>query len=283
MIDEAVRVLGRAARAGRRHGIDRDRPRARAVPRRRDSCRAWTTTRMRSPIERARGRGDPAARELAGGLAGAAPRPTAKSSTCTATCRCVNRQKAAIATLDEARASYRSIDALGSRDPSAAAGYAEATAWQAQVYSVSAQVEDAAARRQRRAARSRGQVLDKRPGHMQALRAQALATFPLSSRCATKGASPRRSRRSSAPSAPGASSSVSTRGMRSRGATWAWRFPTRASFSRKWEARRRSGREPGRAGARPPGRAQRHLPHNMRERRQARLPRGVTRQRAAVR
>jgi len=93
----------------------------------------------------------------------------------------VNRQNdAAIATLDEARAAYRSIDELGLSDPSAAAGYAEATAWQVQVYAYLNRIEDAV-RSTNDVLSVSGRVLDKRPGHMQALRAQALATSPLSS------------------------------------------------------------------------------------------------------
>jgi len=89
-----------------------------------------------------------------------------------------NRDDGAIATLDEARAAYRSIDELGLSDPSAAAGYAEATAWQVQAYSRSGRIEDAVRATNEVLAVS-GQVLEKRPGHMQALRAQALATSPL--------------------------------------------------------------------------------------------------------
>jgi tetratricopeptide (TPR) repeat protein len=90
-----------------------------------------------------------------------------------------NRQESAIATLDEARAAYRSIDELGLSDTSAAAGYAEATAWKAQAYVHVGRVEDALRAGNEVLAVS-GQVLEKRPGHMQALRAQALATSPIS-------------------------------------------------------------------------------------------------------
>ncbi len=89
-------------------------------------------------------------------------------------------QDAALATLDEARAAYRSIDQLGLSDPSAAAGYAEATAWQVAASADRGSVEDAV-RAAKEVLAVSGQVLEKRPGHMQALRAQALATSPLSS------------------------------------------------------------------------------------------------------
>jgi len=91
-----------------------------------------------------------------------------------------NREsEAALATLDEARAAYRSIDELGLSDPTAAAGYAEATAWKVQANADLNRIEDAV-RATNEVLVVSGQVLDKRPGHMQALRAQALATSPLS-------------------------------------------------------------------------------------------------------
>jgi hypothetical protein len=91
-----------------------------------------------------------------------------------------NRQlEPALAALDDARAAFRGIDDLTLTDLAAAAGYAEAASWQVQAYSVLGRREDA------KRAGSEGlsvaaKVLDKRPGHMQALRAQALTTSPLS-------------------------------------------------------------------------------------------------------
>ncbi len=91
-----------------------------------------------------------------------------------------NRQlEPALAALDDARAAFRGIDDLALTDLAAAAGYAEASSWQVQAYAVLGRREDA------KRAGSEGlavaaKVIDKRPGHMQALRAQALATSPLS-------------------------------------------------------------------------------------------------------
>ena len=87
--------------------------------------------------------------------------------------------EAALATLDEARVAYRSIGEQGLSDPSAAAGYAEATAWQVAANADIGRVDNALRAANEVLAVS-GQVLEKRPGHMQALRAQALATSPLS-------------------------------------------------------------------------------------------------------
>jgi tetratricopeptide (TPR) repeat protein len=89
-------------------------------------------------------------------------------------------QDAAIATLDESRAAYRSIADLALSDPSAAAGYAEATAWQVAANADRGDV-DGAVRGADEVIAVTGRILEKRPGHMQALRAQALATSPLSS------------------------------------------------------------------------------------------------------
>jgi len=84
----------------------------------------------------------------------------------------------AMASLDAARAAYRSIADLGTGDLAAAAGYAEATAWQVQTQ-VAAGRGDAAHAAGKEAVAVATMVLNQRPGHMQALRAQALATSPL--------------------------------------------------------------------------------------------------------
>ncbi len=80
--------------------------------------------------------------------------------------------------LEAARAAYRSIDGLQMNDLAAAAGYAEATSWMVQTMVSSGRGEDAE-RYVREAVDVASRVLAKRPGHMQALRAQALATSPM--------------------------------------------------------------------------------------------------------
>ena len=90
------------------------------------------------------------------------------------------RYDAALATLEAARASYRAIHDLKLDDLAAAAAYAESTAWVVQT-AVAAGRGDEAVRAGNEALVVAKQVLDQRPGHMQALRAQALATSPLSS------------------------------------------------------------------------------------------------------
>ena len=86
--------------------------------------------------------------------------------------------EAAVATFDDARATLRSIDELRMTDLPAAAVYAEATAWQVYALSRLGRYEDA-----KRAGKDglavAAQVLEKRPGHMQALRAQTLFGGPL--------------------------------------------------------------------------------------------------------
>ncbi len=90
-----------------------------------------------------------------------------------------DQAEAAVATLEEARATYRSIDNLQLTDTSAAAGYAEATSWQVQALIYRGRGDDAQ-RVGKEGLAVAAQVLDKQPGHMQALRAQALTTSPLS-------------------------------------------------------------------------------------------------------
>ena len=89
-----------------------------------------------------------------------------------------NQHEPAIVALDEARRVQRSIDQLQMNDLTSAAAYAEATAWQVQTYSQKNRGEELKRAAQEAVAVS-SQVLQKRPGHMQALRAQALATSPL--------------------------------------------------------------------------------------------------------
>jgi hypothetical protein len=89
-----------------------------------------------------------------------------------------DRNEAALATLDRARATLRSIDELKLTDLAAAAAYAEATAWQVQALANLGRNDDAE-RVGKEGLAVAERVLEKRPGHMQALRAQALATSPL--------------------------------------------------------------------------------------------------------
>jgi hypothetical protein len=89
-----------------------------------------------------------------------------------------NQNEPALAALEEARRIQRGIDNLQMNDLTSAAAYAEATAWQVQTFAVMDRGDEL-----KRAA-SEGiavasKVLDKRPGHMQALRAKALTTSPL--------------------------------------------------------------------------------------------------------
>ena len=89
-----------------------------------------------------------------------------------------NRQEAAVASLEEARAAFLAIDALAMNDLPSAAGYAEASSWLVQA-NRQFNRNDAAKRAGAEALATASKVLEKRPGHMQALRAQALATSPL--------------------------------------------------------------------------------------------------------
>lgn len=89
-----------------------------------------------------------------------------------------DQNEPALVALEEARRVQRSIDNLQMNDLTSAAAYAEATAWQVQTYAVMDRGDEL-----KRAA-SEGiavasKVLDKQPGHMQALRAKALTTSPL--------------------------------------------------------------------------------------------------------
>ena len=75
--------------------------------------------------------------------------------------------------LEEARDASRSIDGLKLGDLSAAASYTEATAWQMEALNALGR-EAEASRIGEEAARVAGQILDKRPAHMGALRARGL-------------------------------------------------------------------------------------------------------------
>ena len=86
--------------------------------------------------------------------------------------------EAAVATLEEARKALRSIDDLRMSDLAAAAAYAEATSWQVQ-WLADMDRSDDAKRAGKEGLEVTAQVLENRPGHMQALRAQALITSPL--------------------------------------------------------------------------------------------------------
>ncbi|MEO5764442.1 MAG: hypothetical protein ABIR52_03960 [Casimicrobiaceae bacterium] len=84
----------------------------------------------------------------------------------------------AVATLEDARKALASIDGLKMDDLAAAAVYAEATSWQVQAL-VDMDRNEEAKRAGKEGLAVASQVLEKRPGHMQALRAQALITSPL--------------------------------------------------------------------------------------------------------
>jgi len=94
-----------------------------------------------------------------------------------------DEEEAAVVTLEEARKTFRSIDNLKLDDLPAAVAYAEASAWQVnalQTLGRSDQVRAVGAE----ALKVTGQVLEKRPGNMSALRARALMADGLS---ATEG------------------------------------------------------------------------------------------------
>jgi tetratricopeptide (TPR) repeat protein len=94
-----------------------------------------------------------------------------------------DEEEAAVVTLEEARTTFRSIDNLKLDDLPAAVAYAEASAWQMgalQTLGRLDQVRGVGAD----ALKVTGQVLEKRPGNMSALRARALMAESLS---ATEG------------------------------------------------------------------------------------------------
>ncbi len=89
-----------------------------------------------------------------------------------------NQNEAGIIALEESRKALASIDQLRMTDLNSAATYAEATSWQVQSL-VSLGRGDEAQRTGKEGLAVAAQVLEKRPGHMQALRAQGLITSPL--------------------------------------------------------------------------------------------------------
>jgi tetratricopeptide (TPR) repeat protein len=94
-----------------------------------------------------------------------------------------DEEEVAVATLEEARKTYRSIDNLKLDDLPAAVAYAEASAWQMNALQTLGhfdKVREVGAD----ALKVTGQVLDKRPGNMSALRARALMADSLA---ATEG------------------------------------------------------------------------------------------------
>jgi tetratricopeptide (TPR) repeat protein len=84
-----------------------------------------------------------------------------------------NEEEAAVATLDQARDAYRSIDGLKLDDLPAAVAYAEASAWQMDALRTLGRF-DQVRKVGEEAARVAGQVMERRPGQMSALRARAL-------------------------------------------------------------------------------------------------------------
>ena len=94
-----------------------------------------------------------------------------------------NQEEEAVKTLEESREAYRSIDGLKLDDLPSAVAYAEASAWQMNAFQALGRYDQA---RQvgEDAIRVAGQVLEKRPGHMSALRARALIADTLA---ATEG------------------------------------------------------------------------------------------------
>ncbi len=93
------------------------------------------------------------------------------------------QEEAAVQTLEEARKAYRSIDDLKLDDLPSAVGYAEASAWQMTALQILGRF-DRVREVGNEALKLTGQVLEKRPGNMSALRARALIGEGLS---ATEG------------------------------------------------------------------------------------------------
>ncbi|HSS69921.1 MAG TPA: hypothetical protein VLQ46_04625 [Casimicrobiaceae bacterium] len=84
-----------------------------------------------------------------------------------------NQEEAAVKTLEEARQAYRSIDGLQLNDLPSAVAYAEASAWQMAALQNLGRNDDVR-KIGEEGARVAAQVIEKRPGHMSALRAKAL-------------------------------------------------------------------------------------------------------------
>jgi tetratricopeptide (TPR) repeat protein len=84
----------------------------------------------------------------------------------------------AVKTLEVARETYRSIDGLQLGDLPAAAAFAEASAWQVEGLQALGR-NDEARRVGAQATQVAGQILERRPGHMVAIRSRALITNSL--------------------------------------------------------------------------------------------------------
>ena len=84
-----------------------------------------------------------------------------------------NQEEAAVKTLEEAREAYRSIDGLKLDDLPSAVAYAEASGWEVNALQSLGRIDDAR-RVAEDAMQVAGQVIEKRPGHMTALRARGL-------------------------------------------------------------------------------------------------------------
>src|SRR5205823_9169170 len=84
-----------------------------------------------------------------------------------------NQEEAAVKTLEASREAYRSIDGLQLNDLPSAVAYAEASAWQMAALQNLGRNDDVR-KVGEDAARVAGQVTERRPGHMSALRARAL-------------------------------------------------------------------------------------------------------------
>jgi hypothetical protein len=89
------------------------------------------------------------------------------------------RDPRAFAVLDEAREAYRSIDGLAMNDLPSAAGYAESTVWKVQALMNTGRTDEAIELGNESLTVAR-RVIEKRPGHIQALRVQAVTTSTLS-------------------------------------------------------------------------------------------------------
>jgi hypothetical protein len=89
-----------------------------------------------------------------------------------------NQEEEAVKTLEEVREIYRSIDGLKLDDLPAAVAYAEASAWEVNPLQTLGRL-DQARKVADDAMRVAGQVIEKRPGHMMALRARALTSDSL--------------------------------------------------------------------------------------------------------
>ncbi|HUH92493.1 MAG TPA: hypothetical protein VL742_05025 [Casimicrobiaceae bacterium] len=84
-----------------------------------------------------------------------------------------NQEETAVGTLEQARDTFRSIDGLKLDDLPSAVAYAEASAWELNALQALGRM-DVARKVGEDALQVAGQVIEKRPGHMLALRARAL-------------------------------------------------------------------------------------------------------------